>query len=83
MEQNQKKQIFRKAAIDRVASPEQLTDYIRVSSPSVWAVLAACVILLAALLVWGFFGQVEINTVNELGQVVTETIRPLDFIFGR
>ena len=77
------KQIFRKAAIDRVASPEQLTDYIRVGSPSVWAVLAACVILLASLLVWGLFGQVEVNMVNELGQTVTETMHPLDFIFGR
>ena len=79
----EQKQIFRKAAIDRVASPEQLTDYIRVGSPSVWVVLAACVILLASLFVWGWFGQVELNTVNELGQTVTEIVRPLDFIFGR
>ena len=76
------KQIFRKAAIDRVASPEQLTDYIRVGSPSVWAILAACIILLASLFVWGVFGQVEINSeVN--GQMITEIVRPIEYIFGK
>ena len=79
----EQKQIFRKAAIDRVASPEQLTDYIRVGSPSVWAVLAACVILLASLFVWGLFGQVELSSIDESGQAVTEIVRPPDFIFGR
>lgn len=78
----EQKQIFRKAAIDRVASPEQLTDYIRVGSPSVWVILTACIILLASLFVWGMFGQVEINSeVN--GRMVTETVCPIEFIFGK
>lgn len=78
----EQKQIFRKAAIDRVASPEQLTDYIRVGSPSVWAILAACIILLASLFVWGVFGQVEINSeVN--GQMITEIVCPIEYIFGK
>lgn len=39
--------LFRKKSIERVSSPEQLNDYVKVSSPGVWAVLAAVLILLA------------------------------------
>lgn len=46
------KGLFRSSVMDRVRSPEQLNDYIRVSSPSVWVVLAAILVLIAALLVW-------------------------------
>lgn len=53
------KQIFRKSSIDRVSSPEQLNDYIRVSNPSVWMMLAAVVVLLAGVCVWGVFGRLE------------------------
>lgn len=48
--------IFRKKSLDRISSPEQLTDYIRVSSPSVWIVLAAVVVLLISVLIWSVFG---------------------------
>ena len=51
------KQIFRKSSIDRVSSPEQLNDYIRISNPSVWMVLAAVIVLLAGVCVWGIFGH--------------------------
>ncbi len=53
------KQLFRKASIDRVSSPEQLNDYIRVSNPGVWMVLAAVIILLAGVCVWGIFGRLD------------------------
>ncbi len=53
------KHIFRKSSIDRVASPDQLNDYIRVSNPSVWMILAAVVVLLAGVCVWGVFGRLE------------------------
>ena len=53
------KHIFRKSSIDRVASPDQLNDYIRVSNPSVWMMLAAVVVLLAGVCVWGVFGRLE------------------------
>lgn len=40
-------QLFRKKSVDKVSSPEQLNEYIRVANPGVWMVLAAIVILLA------------------------------------
>ena len=51
--------LFRKKSIDRISSPEQLNDYIRVSTPSVWMLLSAIVILLAGVCVWGVFGHMD------------------------
>ena len=33
--------IFRKNSVDRMSSPEQLNDCIRVTNPGVWMILAA------------------------------------------
>ena len=52
-------QIFRKKSLDKVSSPEQLNDYIRVSNPGVWLVLAAVIVLLIGVCVWGIFGRLE------------------------
>ncbi len=54
--------IFRKKTMDRISSPEQLNDYIRVTSPSVWLVLLALVLLLAGILAWSIFGTLEAKT---------------------
>lgn len=51
--------LFRKKSMEKVTSPEQLNDYIRVSNPGVWTVLAAVVILLAGACVWGVFGRLD------------------------
>jgi hypothetical protein len=52
-------QIFRKKSLDKVSSPEQLNDYIRVSNPGIWLVLAAVIVLLIGVCVWGIFGRLE------------------------
>ena len=36
-------QIFRKKSLDRISSPEQLNDYIRVANPGIWMILAAVI----------------------------------------
>lgn len=51
--------VFRKKSIERVSSPEQLDAYIRVANPGVWMILAAIVILLIGVCVWGIFGHLE------------------------
>ena len=53
------KQIFRKKSLDRISSPEQLNDYIRVSNPSVWLILGAVLVLVVGALVWGVFGRLD------------------------
>ena len=68
--------IFRQKSIDRVSSPEQLNDYIRVTTPSVWLVLAAVVLLLAGMLAWSIFGTIPAHTAD--GSV--KDVHPISFI---
>ena len=66
--------LFRKKNVDKIASPEQLNDYIRVSNPSAWIVLAAFLILLVGICIWGIFGRLDttlsVVAVKEEGNVV-------------
>lgn len=66
--------LFRKKNLEKVASPEQLDDYIHVSNPSAWVVLAAFTILLLGVCIWGVFGKldttVSVVAVNENNSVI-------------
>ena len=53
-----KSSIFTEKAQGKLRSPDDLNEYVRVTNPSVWVVLAACIVLLAGLLAWGLFGTV-------------------------
>lgn len=53
------KHLFREDNLKRVSSPDQLNDYIRVSNPTVWLLLAAVIVLLVGACVWGIFGKLE------------------------
>ena len=59
--------LFRKSSIDRVNSPEQLNEYIRVANPGVWLILAAVVALLVGVVIWGVWGTIE-TTVEKIGR---------------
>lgn len=52
-------QLFREKSMEKVSSPEQLNDYIRVSNPGVWIALTAVIVLLVGVCVWGIFGRLE------------------------
>ena len=69
------KQIFREKSLERVSSPEQFDDYIKVTTPSVWIILAATIVLLAGMIIWGVFGKIEINTSNGV-----EVVAPIDYV---
>lgn len=66
-------QLFRKKSVDRISSPEQLNEYIRVSNPGIWMILAAIVILLVGAIVWGVCGRLDTTlptvAVAEKGEV--------------
>ena len=55
----EKTQVFRKETLERIASPEQLTDYLRVTNPGIWAVLLSVIVLLGGLLAWASVGTLE------------------------
>lgn len=54
-----KHSVFRQKSMEKISSPEQMNDYIRVSSPSVWMILTAVIVLLAGVCVWGVFGHLD------------------------
>ncbi len=51
-------QIFRKAALDKLSSPEQLDQLMQVTAPRGWIALAACCALVVTALVWSIFGRI-------------------------
>lgn len=51
--------IFRKKSMDRINSPEQLTQYIKVTNPALWMLFAAVIILLVGVCVWGIVGTLD------------------------
>jgi len=55
----EKKTSYRQKSIDRISAPEQLQEYMRVTSPGVWMVLAAVIVLLVGFFVVSIFGRIE------------------------
>lgn len=51
--------LFRQKNMDSISSPDQLDDYVRVTSPSVWVVLGALILLLGGICCWSIFGALE------------------------
>ncbi|MDR1240409.1 MAG: hypothetical protein LBK29_00815 [Oscillospiraceae bacterium] len=49
---NDGKGIFRKSSIERVSSPERLNEYVKVTNPSLLAILLAVFVILAAGMFW-------------------------------
>ena len=45
----------------RITSPEQLNDYIRVTTPGAWIILSSILIFLAGFLFWILAGSLEIS----------------------
>lgn len=52
-------ELFRKKSLDRISSPEQMNDYIRVTNPGVWMVLGTIIALLAGVIIWAAAGRLE------------------------
>ena len=51
--------LFREKALQRISSPEKLTEYLRVTNPGIWIVLSAVILLLGGILIWAAIGTLE------------------------
>ena len=66
--------MFTEKASKKLRSPDDLDEYVRVTSPSVWVVLAACATLMIGLFAWGLFGTAETNVSGIATCVRGETV---------
>lgn len=65
-----KQSLFRKEAIEHISSPEQLTDYLRVTNPGTWAILLIVIAILVSIIAWSTIGTLE--TTSEVKVVVKD-----------
>jgi hypothetical protein len=63
--------IFRKSSLEKISSPEQLNDYMKVTSGGVWLLLLGLFALLLAAGVWAFTGTIP-DTVQLKGVAYDE-----------
>ena len=73
--------LFRKKSIERISSPEEIDEYMRVTSPSMWLVLGAVILLLLGILVWSITGRIE-ETIEIDGQIKTQEIAPIELLLN-
>ncbi len=53
------KPLFRKESMERISSPEQLHDYLRVTTPRLWMLLTAIIVILAGFVVYASTATME------------------------
>jgi hypothetical protein len=62
---------FRKQAVDRVSSPEELDRLVRVSRPGTWIALSGLLLVIVAVVLWATLTSVT-TTVSGLGYVLPQ-----------
>ena len=65
-------QIYRQKSLDRISSPEQMHDYMRVTSPQLWMILAVIISLLAGLIIFSATTKME-SAITVKGTVTGKT----------
>lgn len=65
----QKRQIFRQAALDKISSPDQLDVAVTVIKPYTWVILFATAFVVIGCLIWSLIGTVP-TKVNGIGVLV-------------
>ena len=69
--------VYRKAALDKLSSPEELDRLMQIIAPGAWLLLAAIGAAALILVIWGIFGQIT-TTVEHTG-ILTRS-NPVEFI---
>ncbi len=66
--------------LQRINSPEQIDDYIRITTPGMWLLVAAMILLLVGFIIWGFAARLEVRETTPDGKVTTESVAPASFL---
>ncbi len=72
-ENGNKNDLFRKSTLERVTSPEQLNEYIKVTNPSLIVMLIGIFTILIAGVIWIFSSGIP-KTVDLTGVAVTDSV---------
>ena len=75
--------VFRKKSLERISSPAQINDYIRVITPGMWILLIVIILLVIAGITWGLCVTLTVTDVNSAGEVVKSTVSPISYVIGR
>lgn len=67
------KGVFRKEALARISSPEQMDDYMQVASPRLWMILSAIIALLIGFVIFASTATME-NVMQVQADVTTDTM---------
>ena len=71
--EDQRQEIYRKSSLERIQSPDQLDQYLKVMTPAVWILLAAVVLLLGAAIWWSARTEIT-SSVRAVGQAADGAI---------
>ena len=63
------KEVFRKSALDKISSPDQLDKVLKVTSPMSWLALLGITLILVFVVVWSFTGSLP-STITASGVIV-------------
>ncbi len=55
--------VFNEKAVRRLKNPNDVDEYIRIGSPSVYLILCGCIALLIGIVAWGIFGSVTTKVI--------------------
>ena len=72
--ENKKVKLFREKSLEAVESPEALNDYLRVTSPGIWMVLGAVILVLTGIILWSVFGRVSTTVKMAVYSSGSETV---------
>lgn len=72
--------LFRRNSLERISSPEQLNEYIRVTNPGIWLILIGFFAILIAVGIWAFTGTIP-ETVRLTGAAYSDKQQEADMVF--
>lgn len=64
LSKNTQEKMFRKSALDRLSSPEQLDIMVRITSPAGWVALTALIGLIVVAIMWSIFGSIPTKVIG-------------------
>ncbi|MBQ9252439.1 MAG: HlyD family efflux transporter periplasmic adaptor subunit [Clostridia bacterium] len=64
------KNVFRKSALDKISSPDQLDKVLKVTSPMSWLALLGVTLIIALVVAWSFVGSLP-STITASGVIVS------------